>query len=240
MAKLFSSDSIDSKSYRSLFHKQISKWESGIPIQTSWVARFSLQSNIDFSSFYESIGADISMDSDKFGIQQEDQFKVFNDDLNNSIGCFYIQGIKLPVDSFNVADANLDGAGGFLTGIVGADRVKNTARSLTIDFFETNLDFIDLVIRPWMVTAAYRGLLARKFNNFKSNIDVVQFTRYNTNKDARLIRKHHQFFDCVPYSIPGNQLNYSAEDVKSAGVQWIYNTYSYNNTEHTQTESETL
>jgi len=233
MAKLFSSDSIDNKSYRSLFHNQISKWESGIPLQTSWVARFSLQNNTNFSTFYENIGADILMDSDKFGIQQEDQIKIFNDDINHSIGCFYIQSIKLPVDSFSVADANLDGAGGFLTGIVGADRVKNSSRSLTIDFFETNLDFIDLVILPWMVTAAYRGLLARKYNNFKSNIDIVQFTKYNTNKDSRLIRKHHQFFDCVPYNIPGNPLSYNAEEIKAVGVQWTYNTYSYNNTEHT-------
>lgn len=240
MASLFSSAGTDSKSYRNLFNDQINKWESGIPLQTSWVVRLSLQGSTSFSTFYDTIGVNILMDSDKFGIQQEDQITVFNENTNNSIGCFYIQGIKLPVDSFSTTDANLENAGGFLTGIVGSDRAKNSSRSLSIDFLETNLDFIDLIIRPWMVTAAYRGLLARKANNFKANIDVVQFTRYNDDSDTRLIRKHHQFFDCIPYNIPGNPLSYTTEDVKTVSVQWSYNTYAYNNTEHSSNESKTV
>ena len=238
MASLFSSAGTDSKSYRNLFNDQINKWESGIPIQTSWVVRLSLQGSTTFDSFYKTIGADILMDSQKFSIQKKDQIKIFNGDINGSLGCFYVQSIKLPVDGFATSDASLENAGGFLTGIVGADRAKNSSRSLTIDFLETNLDFIDLVIRPWMVTAAYRGVLARKTNNFKTNIDVVQFTRYKNDVDSRLIRKHHQFFDCVPYNIPGNPLSYTAEEVKVVGVQWTYNTYSYKNTEHSYDESK--
>ena len=250
MADLFSGNT-GTTSYRNLFHTQISTWAAGIPLQTLWVARFSLQrSNPDipgipgipgvFNTFYTTIGVDINMDSEqKFGITPKDQLKVFNENINNQIGCFYIQSIKLPVDSFAIKDADLDaGAGGFLTGVVGSDRAKNSTRSLTIDFLETNLDFIDLVIRPWMVTAAYRGLLARQYNNFKANIEIVQFTR-SIESDKRLIRKKYQFFDCVPTNIPGNPLSYTAEEVRTVSVQWSYNTYTYDNKQHNIDESNT-
>ena len=232
-------------SYRNLFHDQISKWETGIPLQTLWVARFSFPDTSiipgipdDFSTFYNNIGVDIDMDSHQiFGINLNDQFTVFNSNINNQIGCFYIQSIKLPVDSFATKDADLDaGAGGFLTGVVGSDRAKNSSRSLTIDFLETNLDFIDLIIRPWMVTAAYRGLLARKTRNFKANIEIVQFTR-STESDKRIIRKKYQFFDCVPTNIPGNPLTYTTEEVRTVSVQWAYNTYTYNNNMYSIIES---
>ena len=213
-------------SYRNLFHKQISTWEAGIPLQTLWVARFNTPTP---EKLYENIGADIHMDSIKsFEIKIDDQKNIFNEDLNQQMGCFYIQSIKLPVDSFATKDADLDaGAGGFLTGVVGSDRAKNSSRSLTIDFLETNLDFIDLIIRPWMVTAAYRGLLARKCKSFKADIDIVQFTRSTNEK--RTIRKYYQFFDCVPTNIPGNSLSYTAEEVRTVSVQWAYNTYTYKN-----------
>jgi len=227
MEALFSGLDNGEKSYRNLFHKQISLWESGIPLQTLWVARFSTPIN---ETFYKNINADIHMDSNrKFGINIVDQKKIFSDNINKGIGCFYIQSIKLPLDSFATKDADLDaGAGGFLTGVVGSDRAKNSSRSLTIDFLETNLDFIDLIIRPWMVTAAYRGLLARKCGSFKANIDIVQFTRSTDEK--RTIRKYYQFFDCVPTNIPGNPLSYTAEEVRTVSVQWAYNTYTYKNT----------
>ena len=120
--------------------------------------------------------------------------------------------------------------------MVGSDRAKNSSRSLTIDFLETNLDFIDLIIRPWMVTAAYRGLLAREKRNFKANIEIVQFTR-STESDKRIIRKNYQFFDCVPTNIPGNPLTYTTEEVRTVSVQWAYNTYTYNNKKYTIAES---
>ena len=225
-------------SYRNLFHEHISKWESGIPLQTLWLARFSPQDSNSFNSFYRAIGVDINMDSNiKFGIDITDQEKILNDYTNGAIGCFYIQSIKLPVDSFATKDADLDaGSGGFLTGVVGSDRAKNSSRSLTIDFLETNLDFIDLVIRPWMITAAYRGLLARKESNFKADIDLVQFTRSDVD-DKRTIRKRYQFFDCVPTNIPGNSLTYTAEEIRTVSVQWAYNTYTYENKQFTIEES---
>jgi len=244
MADLFSAIP-GTTSYRNLFHKQISTWSAGIPLQTSWVVRFSFPGYTQFDGFYETINADINMDSNKeFGINIQDQNTIFNSQINTLNSCFYIQSMKLPLDSFGTKDADLDaGAGGFLTGVVGSDRAKNTSRSLTIDFLETNLDFVDLIIRPWMVTAAYRGLLARKYKPFKANIDVVQYTRsikqmsissekekaIDGDSDKRTIRKHYQFFDCVPTNIPGNSLAYVAEEAKSLSVQWAYNRYMYEN-----------
>ena len=248
MADPLFSSATGTTSYRNLFHERTSHWAAGIPLQTSWVVRFSFPgiSSGNFDEFYKNIGADIQMESQiGFGIDIGDQNRIFNSEINKLNGCFYIQSMKLPLDSFGIKDADLDpGAGGFLTGIVGSDRAKNSSRSLTIDFFESNLDFIDLIIRPWMVTAAYRGLLARKHKPFKANIDVVQYTRSiesmgldgnlgkyeKGNSQHRTIRKHYQFFDCVPTNIPGNTLAYTAEEIKVLSVQWTYNRYMYDNT----------
>tara|TARA_R110000868_G_scaffold54509_8_gene170306 strand:- start:5478 stop:6236 length:759 start_codon:yes stop_codon:yes gene_type:complete len=252
MADPLFSSATGTTSYRNLFHNKISTWSSGIPLQTSWVVRFSFPGITNFTEFYKNIGADINMESQiPFGIAEIDQMRIFNTDINTLNGCFYIQSMKLPVESFATKDADLDpGAGGFLTGIVGSDRAKNSSRSLTIDFLETNLDFIDLIIRPWMVTAAYRGLLARKHKPFKADIDVVQYTRSikyisastvegaskDSESDKRSIRKHYQFFDCVPTNIPGNSLTYTAEEIKTLSVQWTYNRYRYTNAHKSETQ----
>ena len=90
-----------------------------------------------------------------------------------------------------------------------------------------------------MVTAAYRGLLAREKRNFKANIEIVQFTR-STDSDKRIIRKKYQFFDCVPTNIPGNSLTYTAEEIRTVSVQWAYNTYTYENKQFTIEESNDI
>ena len=103
-------------------------------------------------------------------------------------------------------------------------RSAGAARSITIDFLETNLDFIDGIIRPWIITASYNGLIELdKAQSIKADIEMVQYTK----GVGRPVRKIHSFLNCVPYSVQNNSLDYDAEKVIKRTVGWIYNHYTY-------------
>jgi hypothetical protein len=93
-----------------------------------------------------------------------------------------------------------------------------------IDFLETNLDFVDGIIRPWIITASYNGLIELdKSQSIKADLEVVQYTK----GASRPVRKVHSFLNCVPFSVQSNSLDYDAERVIKRTVGWIYNHYTY-------------
>jgi len=140
---------------------------------------------------------------------------------------YFAQGISLPREGFSPIDAGVDGSGGFLRGVVAGDRVGIREKSFSLDLLETNLDFCDGIIKPWIITAAYRGLINLGLeNSIKSTVYIQQFTRGNA-IDGKPIRKTHTFFGCVPYEIDGNTLNYESERTVTRTISWIFSQYVY-------------
>ena len=64
-----------------------------------------------------------------------------------------------PPETWQPASAGSEGTGGYLKGIVGGDRLDLQSKHLNIDFLETNIDFMDGLIRPWIIAASYKGLI---------------------------------------------------------------------------------
>tara|TARA_R110000868_G_scaffold391767_1_gene662041 strand:+ start:204 stop:905 length:702 start_codon:yes stop_codon:yes gene_type:complete len=225
-----------SDSPRNLFLNNLSNWEQSIPLQSQWIIQIQPQSG-SISSLYQAIlgqeDSGTTLDLNQFKISPNIAKRVFGESGSNTnsqtIGCFYAQEVGLPQESFSSTDATLVGAGGFLTGIVGGDRLQNSQRNFNIGFLETNLDFIDGIIKPWIIAGAYRGLIARSGNkNIKCNIKIVQFTK-NFFEKKRPARKMHEFFDCIPRNVQSPPpLRYDEPtSVNIMNVDWSYNSYSY-------------
>lgn len=212
------------------FLEILSKWEHSLPLQTQWIANIAPIAGLDRARLLRNIGSDVIIDKSTFQVDPDIQNLIFNNRTQpnkDGLGLFCIQKVGIPGESFSSSEAGVEGMSGFIKGNAGGDRLSGNARTLNLEFLETNLDFIDGIIRPWIITASYRGLLARPPEfSIKSNIQIVQYTRSNGVK-PRPQRKIHNFYNCVPLSIEPLTLNYVSEDVLIRTINWTFTNYEY-------------
>jgi hypothetical protein len=211
---------------RDYFLDNLSSWDFDIPYSTQWIVRITPVAGV--GGFLSNIGSTIGIDHSRFELDPRVLNTLFGEQVQSSsdgIGLYFAQTITTPEESFAIDTGSaLDGSGGFLQGIVGGNRSAGAARSINIDFLETNLDFVDGIIRPWIITASYNGLIELdRSQSIKADIEVVQYTK----GVGRPVRKIHSFINCVPYSVQSNSLDYEAEKVIKRTVGWIYNHYTY-------------
>jgi hypothetical protein len=215
---------------REHFLLTIGQWEYSVPLQTQWIMTISPIGGGSIPGLLKNIGADTTLDKNGFAVPPIVQQTIFSERVQpnaDGIGLIYIQKINIPGESISPVEAGVENQAGFLKGTAGGDRQGINNRQLSTEVLETNLDFIDGIIRPWIITAGYRGLLARTASeSIKCNIQIVQFTRTDGIK-ARPVRKVHNFFNCVPTGIEQLGLSYIAEDVNIRTVNWTFTSYTY-------------
>ena len=211
---------------RDYFLENLSRWEYDIPHTTQWAVRITPVAGV--GAFLSNIGSTINVDHYSFELDSNIMSALFGEQVQGAadgVGLYFAQTISTPEESFSIDTGTvLDGAGGFLQGIVGGNRSAGPNRSINIDFLETNLDFIDGIIRPWIITASYNGLIElEKSKSIKADLEMVQYTK----GPSRPVRKVHSFLNCVPFSVQSSSLDYDAERVIKRTVGWIYNHYTY-------------
>lgn len=210
----------------------ISKWEYDVPLTTQWFVTITpenesyLMSKLngrDSSGIYKDNGIIL-------GQKQLD--KLYNSTTRGVIsdpdasGLFFVQNMKLPKESFSINTASVENMGGYLKSAVGGDRIGMSEKSLSLGFLETNLDFNDGIIKPWIITASYEGLIALSDSSIKATIRVSQYTKAK-GFERKPRRKLFEFFGCVPYSISDSELNYDGERIDVKTVEWVFTNYNY-------------
>ena len=215
---------------RDYFLKNLEKWELGIPLQAQWTVRI-VPENPNVSTFLRTIGTQYtSIDYASFIIPPRVAERLFNSrtqSVEYGLGLYFAQGISLPREGFTPIDSGIDNGGGFLRGVAAGDRLGIKDKSFSLNLLETNLDFCDGIIKPWIIATAYRGLIELGVeNSIKSTVYIEQFTRGSVN-DEKPVRKTHTFFGCVPFEIDGNSLNYDAERTVTRSISWIFSQYVY-------------
>jgi len=109
---------------------------------------------------------------------------------------------------------------------------------LTIRFSETNISFVDTIIRPWIQLYSVYGNLEK---DLTTNIDIFfiakeQLSSRKTSfksiflgpsRGAPVVRKIYKYRDCIPYNIvESQQVQYAMEpDVGSMATAWRFSTY---------------
>jgi hypothetical protein len=138
-------------------------------------------------------------------------------------GCVLAQSINIPgeslITSFEGTQSN-----GFIRSRIGLGR--QDFETLNISFLNTNVNFVDNVIRPWTVMTGHLGMIARpKEKKYRcNNVELIRLGVLSPDKPPVEIQKFN-FYGVCPISVETEQLNYSSSSnpiTKSAmfAFQW--------------------
>ena len=212
------------------FLSLLGEWDYNVPLTTQWTV--AIQPDADKNLF--SIIKDYTqVDVSNFYIPTFIQNKLLNNKTQSKLdglGLYFAQSVKLPKESFSPTSAGTEGIGGYLKGIVGGDRLDMQSRHLTIEFLETNVDFMDGLIRPWIIAASYKGLInLGAQNSIKSSIYITEYTRQRSPDVRKPTRKTHRFSGCVPLDVSEKSLKYDTEPSEApvSSVTWMFEQYTY-------------
>jgi hypothetical protein len=151
------------------------------------------------------------------------------------MGCYFVDSVSVPGESYSLQTADLTNNNGFLEGAVAGKRTDLASRNFTTSFRETDLDFIEGIIRPWIIMASYYGLFAYNNTNLRVKIPRIQVINFSKNRAGprqftgagqlngvnasqqgiipddrdRPVRKIYNFYGCVPHSVDVKRLSYA-------------------------------
>jgi hypothetical protein len=153
-------------------------------------------------------------------------------DLAQDTNLFFANGVTIPGETSTTerVGTNQSGLhGGLLTAPILKGR--NNLANLDVNFFETNLSFIDSVLRPWSIAIAQFGLFARgdspaaQQQNFKTKI-IINFLNKEQGSGDTIIRKRVTFSDAAPVSVAGFDASFGATG-KNVGLRTTKTTWTY-------------
>lgn len=217
---------------RDKFLNNLGKWEFSIPLQAQWAIKI-IPDNPNVAAFLSTIGTQYTpVDYGNFEIPSNITDMLFSPDAqseSHGLGLHFAQGVTVPDEGFSPTNTGIQDAGGYLRGAVGGDRKGMGEKTFSMNLLETNLDFCDGIIRPWIIAASYLGLIdLGATNSIKSTVYIQQFTRGSLAGNAKPMRKIHTFRGCVPFEIDGSRLDYTTEDnVTIRDTQWMFNHHTY-------------
>jgi len=150
-----------------------------------------------------------------------DKAKTEADPLSRKNGLVIVQGIKQIGDAINITRMGIQNTG-FIKGMVSEGREGFPA--LGVQFAETNLSFIDYVLRPWLVAVAHESL---KNRSLMTNIYVWHLGKMGAGEDMAK-RKVVKYINCAPINIAEEEYNYTGGDIlKTREVQFCYDWMEY-------------
>lgn len=165
----------------------------------------------------------------KWSIDQAINQVAKNNNYMDQKGCLFVQAAEIPGESMTINAEGLQ-YNGYLRTNVGAGR--DVYSTIQVIFLDTNISFADNVIRPWIITTAHLGMIARSGeNNYRCN-----FTLYKLGVKDRetppIVTQKVTIIGACPISLESEELNYSP--VTSPGLRSTTFTYHYYTVEGVQ------
>ena len=162
---------------------------------------------------------------------------VYERYIKGSEYMYLATGVDLTTEGLNVSNkGNL--INGYLPVGPFVDSRDYPDTDLQIQFSETNISFVDTIIRPWVQLYSIYG----NFDDVDLTTDITiyfiakeQLTTRKTFKSilfgssggSPVIRKYYVYKDCIPFNIlSANVAEYSNETkIGSIGTKWRFSTY---------------
>jgi hypothetical protein len=141
-------------------------------------------------------------------------------------------GVDLTTEKLGVTNRGGEYPNGLLPVGPFMEQKEYPDNDLDIQFSETNISFVDTIIRPWVQLYSVHG----NFNDLDltTNIDIFfiakeQLTTRKTGSSggAPVVRKIYKYRDCIPYNIvDANVAQYNTDTaIGSVAVKWRFSTY---------------
>jgi len=219
-------------STRDYFLTQMESWFTAIPMSTQWIV---LIDNYPPGLKTSLIQGLERTDGSKQGFDIDGAKNILTSfPLQKVIGCLFASSVTIPNEGFTVESAHVENNRGFLPGVIAGGR-NAEAPILDLQFRETNTSFIDFVIRPWVILASHYGFVARNpddsaeaLKNMKVNIHIMQMTRTRAGV-SQIPRKIWNFYNCVPFTVNEETLEYTEEKATYFNTRWTYSNYTVSN-----------
>jgi hypothetical protein len=210
----------------------LSRPASALPKGAQWVLVFEGAFIAGKDSGYGSGNPVLPLPAIKQGIKYEprkwDVDKAMDavsiDDYQKTKGCMFVQAVQIPGES---NQANPEGLqqNGFIRTTTGNGR--DAFQNLQIVFLETNVSFVDNLVRPWVIATAHLGMIARRGpENYRCNISVYKLGTISQDKPPFVLQKY-TFFGACPISVSGEEYNYTqTSNPVNRETTFIYHYYN--------------
>lgn len=222
------------------FHSFLCRWAYNMALPFFWVVVIDAQNRSHLMNSITSIGNIEPSLKGKWNISSQDLQAVFNDEVQNTIGCIFADGVEIPGMGMSVGKAGgALGRGGHLGSPISEGR--SDPGTLQISFKETNMSFVDLFLKPWSVITSYKGLIADDGGlrgnsgatywggSIKANIHVYQLAKAGTGVDvctSSVVRKQYHFYDAVPTEVSSDSMTMEQSGVNKRQTHFAYNYYT--------------
>lgn len=156
----------------------------------------------------------------------------------DAMGCFFVNNVVVPGESYNQEEAMIPNSGGFINAGVAGKRASFSGKRIATSFRETNLDFVETILRPWVIACSHIGFFA--FQSAADNVKIprmqlINFSRLKHTPTApydsetfRPIRKIYNFYNVAPIEIDTKTYDYIEDQgtPQMRQVGWIFDNYS--------------
>jgi len=207
----------------------LSKPASALPKGAQWLLLFSSDSDSNGSPSYsevlpvQAIKKGISYEPESWDIDKAIEITL-QSDYQDIKGCLFVQAVQIPGES-NVVNPEGIQQNGFIRSQIGGGR--DAYSGMQIVFLETNISFVDNVIRPWVIATSHLGMIARKgADNYRCRITAYKLGLLGNNEPPTVVQKY-TFYGACPISIEGEEYNYSpASSPINRSTTFTYHYYS--------------
>lgn len=191
------------ESFYNYFYNAFLTTANSLPINSLWIAfidKVPIEHINNTLTKFENFQNSINISNTRVAANYESK--------RNRGGLIIAQSVKLTGEGFDTKRLGYNSnSPGFIKGIVGDGRKDMT--TLSMSFLETNVSFVDYVLRPWLIAATHKSL---KDPNLKTNITVWHLSKMGPRKNM-VKRKVTVYQNCVPVSIDDQEYNYTGGDV---------------------------
>jgi hypothetical protein len=208
----------------------LSRPASALPKGAQWILVFegAFSPNLGTPDYPEvlpvrAIKKGIRLEPRKFNIDEAIDTTLIKD-YQQTKGCLFAQAVQLPGDSY-VANPEGIQMNGFIRSFIGGGR--NAFENLSISFLETNVSFVDNVIRPWVVATSHLGMIARSgYDNYRCNISIYKLGIQSITETPHVLQKFI-FYGACPISVTGEEYNYTqTTSPVNREATFVYHYYS--------------
>jgi hypothetical protein len=144
-------------------------------------------------------------------------------------GCMFAQRVTLPGEALGYKQEGLN-FNSYIRGGVGGGRTD--FNPLRIDFLNTNVNFVENVIRPWVIMTGHLGMIARPDTfKYRCNLTVYKLGIESYEK-APFVSQQYNFYGVCPVSVIASDLSYASDTAITTQAEFVYHWYTTSSTKN--------
>ena len=202
------------------FESFLSKPASALPKGAQWVVDFEGLNDVK-----DAILRTAELEPGKWNVKDGLNLLVSTQDYNRK-GLLFCQAVSVPGESTVVNPEGIQ-KNHYIMTATGDGRSPYAPTGLRMVFLDTNVSFVDNVIRPWVVTTARLGMIARnKPNVYRQDISVYKIGVLTPQQPPFILQKY-TFKGCCAIDVSEEEYNYGPTNAPvNREATFVYHYYT--------------